>query len=128
MVGNPAGAHIKWDGSVFTYPDQVLNPPQILAATLSVNDDTTDDNYTAGWTLGPTASDALHYVRIYYYKEGVLMGTVSGQTPSDETDSWVDSGEGDGVSDLHNAVVQLYNITGGAILSEVTTRSMQSTL
>lgn len=118
---------LRADGT-YSWPSAVENPPQVLSAQLSVADNGSNDTYTVTWNRNATVSDTDHYVRIYYYREGVLEGTVNGQTPSDDGDTWTDTGGGDGVSDSHHAVVDLYNQSGGAVISSVTTRAMKSAI
>ena len=127
-VGDPGGDFIHWDGSVFTFPGQIVNPPVVNEADLSVDDEGSgnDDVYTVDWTLIGAWNDTDHLVRATYFREGVQKGEVSGITPSDLQDIFTDVGAGTGSANQHHAIVELYNVSGGATVSSFTTREVES--
>lgn len=119
-VGDPAGDHILWDGSTFTYPSAIENPPSIKSAGLFVQDNGTDEVYSSDWTISDAVTTSYN-VRIRYYKEGVRAGTNT-VTATNLSDTFTNTGAGGstaGNEDMHHADFQLLdsggNVVGGLL-------------
>ena len=112
------------DEAQFIVPAQAV---AFLSATLAVNDDGSDDVYTASWTTNSSVNDTDHRISVAYYREDVYVGASTGTTPSDGSKVFTDTGAGDGAADLHNMVIQIVDQGTGSPLASVTTRPFLST-
>lgn len=96
--------------------------PGLTSASCDVEDNGTNNIYTASWSVNAAVTDGVHYIDVDYYEDGVKVGGTSSTAPSTGTKVWTDSGAGDGNADeMHHAIIYLRGSSG--ILQSITTRA-----